>query len=1623
MSGRSRSRNSLTTLSLRAALLLVPALWSCSLSPRRERLSAADRKPRLAEGRFENGKEGDRDERLRWFWKQRAAPDGSMPIAAYQDAVRAELARDDRQALAIGDPWTSLGPAPLKKITYGGSSTQDASGRTLTVALQPGNPATVLLGTALGGIWKSTDGAASFRSVGESALPSLAVNVIRFAPGTPTTVYAGTGEPHTSESYFGYGVVKSTDAGETWRALPAKGTGWNFEQTGIGGLVVDPRNANVVTITTASIHTFTDQFKALSIPQTGIFRSTDGGQTWTLLKAATPRMTALKRDDVGFVDLEGGGQLAPDLLYATEWGGGIYRSDNNGQTWTLVTRTKPGGSGDYPVDVPSLAFLGQTRFFLLDRFRLRDDQPEFNRIEIAVAPSNPNVVYAGYAATALLLDADDDGKFDSTKDIFDDGGLLFKSTDKGAHWTFLGTSLDGIPNYCHSQCDYDNAIAVNPADENDVSIGGSGEYSEFFPSPVKNPTSTLQLPWRGMIHRSLDGGRSWVDTTPHCTRVAQTPTSFPVGNNQTVSAYPCVDIDTTRVIHPDIHAITYAPNGQVYVGNDGGLYRQTRSGAGTSSFDYSWENLTNGLSTLQFYFFDVHPTDPNKIVGGLQDNSVGYYNGTFWDGWGYGDGTLGLFDPVDPNHVYIGTQNNVHRHDAGGAKLFIDKEGNPASGWHLSIFGGSSVNDGEGVGFVPVFAVDPVRSGTVYGASDKALYRSTNRGDSFSAITGITLKGEPTSISVSPANNNLVWVATSEGYLYLYDVGANSILQLGDDLPSRYLPQVLASRTSADTVYAVFSGYGVNTPTSGTGHVYKSTNRGQSFTNITGNLPDVPVSTIAVDPGNPDRIWIGNDIGVYATLDGGATWASDRANMPVVPVLDMKLNTSTGFLTIATHGRGVWRKAAFAAGFALSVAKAGTGSGTVTSNPAGISCGSACTATFASGASVSLAASPATGSTFAGWSGACTGTGACSVAMTAARSVTATFNGTGAQPDFALSASPLSVSAAQGGSATAQVSTSVSGGFSAAVLLSATGVPAGASASFSPTQIGAPGAGSATLTLRAGTGTPAGAYSITVTGSGGGRTHTATVSFTVTSTAGSCTSAELLRNNGFESGNAPSGPSGTSGTSGFWNWYSTGGVNPILMDGGAGTGDWVASLGFFGFTEEDRISQQVTIPAGGTAVLSYDRRILTQEEADRAWDYFVVEVRTTSDVLLQTLRTYSNLDGDGLWYHAAFDLSAFGGQTVRIYFRSLEDANTVSGILIDDVYLSVACGANPNGDPLLAIKATGDGTGNVRIETPGIGCSGQGSCATFVPVNTTVTVSATPASGSRFAGWLGACSGTGPCTIDMRSSRGVTAVFAVGSAGPPQQLLLANGRVSVAVDWRSQYDGSSGRAYAIPQKDEFGFFYYTNPNNPEVFVKVLDFGSGKALCFVGGLSDFFYKVTFTNVRTGQTLVFEKQAGQLLGFADNTGLSFLRSGGPGGGGDSGMLDLDDTPAGVRAMPEPAASLTLASVEPLATQQLALAGGRVTVTVDWQSQYNGTSGKAFAIPQKDEFGFFYYTDPNNPEVFVKVLDFGSGKALCFVGGLSDFFYRVTFRSVRTGETLVFEKPAGQLFGFANGDRLSF
>jgi hypothetical protein len=262
-------------------------------------------------------------------------------------------------------------------------------------------------------------------------------------------------------------------------------------------------------------------------------------------------------------------------------------------------------------------------------------------------------------------------------------------------------------------------------------------------------------------------------------------------------------------------------------------------------------------------------------------------------------------------------------------------------------------------------------------------------------------------------------------------------------------------------------------------------------------------------------------------------------------------------------------------------------------------------------------------------------------------------------PDFALTASPTTISVAQGGTKTTTVSTTVSGGFNSAVSLSATGLPAGVTAAFSPASIAAPGSGSSTLTFTAGSTATTGTSTITINASGGGVSHSTTVSLTVGSGG---TTTQILGNPGFENGSTSPAP-----------WSATAGVINNSTSEPPHAGSWDAWLDGYGTTHTDTALQQVAISSTATAAtLTFFLHIDTAETTtSTAFDTLSVQVRNSSGTVLSTLATFSNLNHNTGYAQKSFNLLSFKGQTIQIFFKGVEDSTLQTSFVLDDVNLNV----------------------------------------------------------------------------------------------------------------------------------------------------------------------------------------------------------------------------------------------------------------------------------------------------------------------------------------------------------------
>jgi hypothetical protein len=274
----------------------------------------------------------------------------------------------------------------------------------------------------------------------------------------------------------------------------------------------------------------------------------------------------------------------------------------------------------------------------------------------------------------------------------------------------------------------------------------------------------------------------------------------------------------------------------------------------------------------------------------------------------------------------------------------------------------------------------------------------------------------------------------------------------------------------------------------------------------------------------------------------------------------------------------------------------------------------------------------------------------------------ATTSGTPAA-DFTISSSPTTVAITQGSSGTATVTTTLSGSFNSAIALSASGLPAGATAAFSPASNAAPGSGSSALTISAGSATAVGTYNVTVIGTGGGKTHTAAISLTVNSSGGGGTTQQLIGNPGFENGATNATP-----------WSVTAGVIDSNSTAEAPhTGTWKAWLNGYGSAHTDTLLQGVTISSSATAAtLSFWLHIDTTETSTTtAYDTLKIQIRNSSGTVLTTLATYSNLGAKAGYAQVSFDLTSYRGQAIQIYLIGVEDSSLKTSFVVDDFLLNV----------------------------------------------------------------------------------------------------------------------------------------------------------------------------------------------------------------------------------------------------------------------------------------------------------------------------------------------------------------
>ncbi|MCP4410594.1 MAG: hypothetical protein GY807_23205 [Gammaproteobacteria bacterium] len=780
--------------------------------------------------KIENPKRYDKPKEAQVYYVQKRAPFGqsSLPVERYGAASqhmrqmkRYSSATRSNRAFSARE-FEMQAPAPQEPFSgaWQALGPGNVGGRTRALLIDPGNADIIYAAGVAGGVWKTTNGGTSWTALSD-LIANLAVNSMAMSPQNPNVIYAGTGEGYFNGDFVrGDGIFKTTDGGVTWSQLLSPENKSDFHY--VNDLVVSHNNAQVVYAATRA----------------GVFRSIDGGAVWTQVQPSAV--------NGGCLDLAIRTEQDPDHVFAacgTFTQAAVFRTTDGGDSWASVLT-----------------------------------EASMGRTSLAIAPSNEDIIYALSASVAF-------GQFE------DGLHAVFRSTDGGGTWTpqvrnsngdKLNTVLLTNPFFAFaSECSFsvdsffnqgwfDNVIAVDPLDPDVVWAGGID------------------------LFRSDDGGMNWGLAS--------------YWSNSTEPQY----------VHADQHVIAFHPdyngagNKQMFVGNDGGVFRTDDALAATATglqapcdpsnaSAQAWTSLNNGYGVTQFYHGAVYP-DGLTYFGGTQDN--GTIRGSQVAGvnaWSEIHGGDGGFVAVDPNNTQILFA------ELGGGLIQKSTDGG-------SVFAPASIGITESTNnflFIAPFEMDPGNSNILW-TGGAFMWRTTNQAESWEQASPF-LPGVKSlsSVAISPQNSDVVIAGTSDGYTASTRsaLSANSATVWTESpaAANHFISSLAFDPQDDQIVYATVSSFG-------TDHILKSVDTGSTWTPIdrrgqTDGIPDIPVHSIVIDPSDTRRLYVGTDLGVFVSTDDGQTWMVENSGFANVVTEKLVLNTHKGVNTLYafTHGRGVFR--------------------------------------------------------------------------------------------------------------------------------------------------------------------------------------------------------------------------------------------------------------------------------------------------------------------------------------------------------------------------------------------------------------------------------------------------------------------------------------------------------------------------------------------------------------------------------------------------------------------------------------------------------------------------------------------------------------------------------------------
>ncbi|KAJ9638751.1 hypothetical protein H2199_006611 [Coniosporium tulheliwenetii] len=631
------------------------------------------------------------------------------------------------------------------------------------------------------------------------------------------------------------------------------GTRAGYDPAGAGSpwYSVGPRNING-RVKSLAVHPTDPQTVYAGAAAGGVWKTVNGGETWD------PLWNTQETLAIGAIAIS---TSSPNIIYvgSGEWtpgwsgnygGAGVYVSTDAGVTWSK----RPAVQSRFiaklvvdPMDSQRLWVCGNRGLE-----RSTDGGVTWTTLsssfvtDIVLDPLNPDTLFVaiGY-----------------------DG--FYKSTDGGTTLTLLPGSPTGA------------TVSTFPQ----VAVGKSGAHANDF--IVIMMTTTVQ--------RSTDGGTTF-------TAVPGTHGGIWPGWDDVIAVAPDdediifwggVALDRTDdggnlwkslPVHADQHVVAFAPSNLniVYIANDGGVYRSADKGA-------TVEKVSNGLVITQFYNVNFWSSLSNVMGGGSQDNGVNFTTGGLsWTNIYGGDGGWIIIDPVDPRIIYTESQNaNIVKSTDGGRT------------WVRKIDGIVGPRPWQGV-----MTMNPSDHLRIFYGTDRVL-RSTDGLDTAWQECSEVLTGQVTAIAFAPSLSSRMYVGTTSGRVYRSDDGGDTQpwAEKSGSLPRRPITGIHPISNEGDVVVSVGGLSGAASSES----VYRSTDGGDTWTDVSGDLPDVVGNSVAVDPSNSSILYLATDTGVFRTTNGGTNWLAFDNGIPNVPCTGLIVDVSSKMLYCGTFGRGAYK--------------------------------------------------------------------------------------------------------------------------------------------------------------------------------------------------------------------------------------------------------------------------------------------------------------------------------------------------------------------------------------------------------------------------------------------------------------------------------------------------------------------------------------------------------------------------------------------------------------------------------------------------------------------------------------------------------------------------------------------